>query len=340
MSSNNNLVNAKRAKNDEFYTQFNDIEIELMAYYEYNHEVFRNKIILCPCDDPERSNFVRFFATNFKKYGIKKLIATSYVNSVMNLTNLGKNSPYYDEEKHSTHGKLFVMTDGKIDSNVVSFQRYLQGDGDFRSNEVTRLRDETDIVVTNPPFSLFREFLKWIMEGEKQFIILGNKNAVTYKEVFPLIKENKIWLGTTTPTKFIEPNGMTKRLGNINWFTNVEHGIRHKKMVLDTMANNLHFNKSLHKRLAKYGDSNHYPKYDNYNAIEVPMVKCIPSDYKGMMGVPITFLDKYSPEQFEIIGISGELAEPIIINNHKHSGRFYINGQRLYDRLIIKYKKN
>ena len=185
MSSNNNLVNAKRAKNDEFYTQFNDIEAELTAYYEYNHEVFRNKIILMPCDDPERSNFVQFFTINFKKYGIKKLIATSYVNSGMNLTNIEKNSPYYDEEKHSTHGKLFVMTDGKTDSDVVSCQRYLQGDGDFRSNEVTRLRDKADIIVTNPPFSLFREFLKWIMEGEKQFIILGNKNAVTYKEVFP-----------------------------------------------------------------------------------------------------------------------------------------------------------
>lgn len=170
-----------------------------------------------------------FFTINFKKYGIKKLIATSYVNSGLSLTNIEKNSPYYDAEKHSTHGKLFVMTDGKIDSDVVSFQKYLQGDGDFRSDEVTRLREEADIIVTNPPFSLFREFLKWIMEGEKQFIILGNKNAITYKEVFPLIKENKIWLGTTSPTKFIEPNGMTKRLGNINWFTNIDHGIRHKK---------------------------------------------------------------------------------------------------------------
>lgn len=133
---------------------------------------------------------------------------------------------------------------------------------------------------------------------------------------------------------------MTKRLGNINWFTNVEHGIRHKKMVLDTMANNLRFNKPLRKRLAKYGDPNHYPKYDNYNAIEIPIVKGIPSDYEGMMGVPITFLDKYSPEQFEIIGTSGDLAEPMVINNHKHSGRFYINGQRLYDRIVIKHKKN
>lgn len=340
--SNNNLVNAKRAKNDEFYTQFKDIEAELTTYYEYNHKVFRNKIVLCPCDDPERSNFVRFFATNFKKYGIKTLISTSYVNSGMSehLTNIEKNSSYCDEEKHSTHGKLFVMSDGKIDSDVVSFQKYLQGDGDFRSDEVTRLRDEADIVVTNPPFSLFREFVKWIMDGEKQFIILGNKNAITYKEVFPLIKENKIWLGTTTPTKFIESNGMTKRLGNINWFTNVEHGIRHKKMVLDTMANNLRFNKFLHKRLAKYGDLNHYPKYENYNAIEIPIVKGIPSDYEGMMGVPITFLDKYSPEQFEIIGTSSDLAKPMIINNHKHSGRFYINGQRLYDRIVIKPKKN
>lgn len=170
--SNTNLVQAKRAKNDEFYTQFNDIEAEMTAYYEYNHEVFRNKIILMPCDDPEWSNFVRFFATNFKRYGIKALISTSYAESGTNdkLTDIEKNSPYYDAKKHKTHGKLFVMTgdmngDGKIDSDDVSFQKYLEGDGDFRSEEVTKLRDEADIIVTNPPFSLFREFLNWIMGG-------------------------------------------------------------------------------------------------------------------------------------------------------------------------------
>ena len=200
--SNANLAHAKQAKNDEFYTQFNDIEAEMTAYYEYNHEVFRNKIILMPCDDPEWSNFVRFFATNFKRYGIKALISTSYANSGTNdkLTNAEKNSPIYDPAKHKTRGKLFVMTgdmngDGKIDSDDVSFQKYLEGDGDFRSEEVTRLRDEADIIVTNPPFSLFREFVHWIMEGKKKFIIMGNINAITYKEIFPLIKDNKMWGG-------------------------------------------------------------------------------------------------------------------------------------------------
>ena len=186
-------------KNDEFYTQFNDIEAEMTAYYEYNHEVFRHKIILCPCDDPEWSNFVNFFATNFKRFGLKALISTSYAKSGMSdkLTNKEKSSSYYDPEKHKTCGKLFVMTgdmngDGKIDSDDVSFQKYLQGDGDFRSEEVTKLRDEADIIITNPPFSLFREFLKWIMDGKKQFIIIGNMNAISYKEVFPLIKEHAI----------------------------------------------------------------------------------------------------------------------------------------------------
>ena len=328
--SNANLAHAKQAKNDEFYTQFNDIEAEMTAYYEYNHEVFRNKIILMPCDDPEWSNFVRFFATNFKRYGIKALISTSYANSGTNdkLTDAEKNSPIYDPAKHKTRGKLFVMTgdmngDGKIDSDDVSFQKYLEGDGDFRSDEVTRLRDEADIIVTNPPFSLFREFVHWIMEGKKKFIIMGNINAITYKEIFPLIKDNKMWGGTcfnkTMEFRLVDdapkwdhiekvqtPAGIhSYKVGKvpaITWFTNLDHGIRHEKMILDTMANNLRFNKSLRKRLAKYGDPNHYPKYDNYDAIEIPVTKCIPSDYKGVMGVPITFLGQYNPEQFEIIG--------------------------------------
>ena len=308
--SNSNLTSARKAKNDEFYTQYNDIEAEITAYYEYNHEVFRNKIILCPCDDPEWSNFVNFFATNFKRYGLKAIISTSYAKSGTNdrLTEIEKNSPYYDENKHKTRGKLFVMTgdmnnDGRIDIDDVSFQKYLEGDGDFRSDEVTKLRDEADIVVTNPPFSLFREFLKWIVDGKKQFIILGNKNAITYKEVFPLIKSNQLWLGTTSPKEFDTPDGKsTKKVSGLTrWFTNLDHGMRHEKMMLDTMANNLRFNKSLRKKLAKYGDENHYPKYDNYNAIEVPITKCIPSDYKGVMGVPISFLDKYNPDQFEIV---------------------------------------
>ena len=330
--SNANLAHAKQAKNDEFYTQYNDVESEMTAYYEYNHEVFRNKIILCPCDDPEWSSFVTFFATNFKKFGLKALISTSYANSGMSdrLTDKEKDSPYYDEKKHKTRGKLFVMTgdmngDGKIDSDDVSFQKYLQGNGDFRSDEVTKLRDEADIIITNPPFSLFREFVNWIIKGNKHFIILGNKNAITYKEIFPLIKGNKLWIGyksmsedtyfEVTPiyAEWLKENkkpgsayriidGQIMGRASVCWFTNIEHGKRHEKMILDTMANNLRFNKTLRKKFTKYGDPNHYPKYDNYNAIEVPVVKCIPSDYTGAMGVPISFLDKYNPEQFEIIG--------------------------------------
>ena len=365
--SNSNLTNAKRAKNDEFYTQFNDIEAEITAYYEYNHEVFRNKIVLCPCDDPEWSNFVNFFATNFKRYGLKALISTSYAKSGTSdkLTDREKNSPYYDEKKHKTCGKLFVMTgdmnnDGRIDSDDVCFYKYLEGDGDFRSDEVTKLRNEADIIVTNPPFSLFRDFIKWIMEGNKQFAVIGNMNAISYKEIFPLIRDNKIWLGTSNPKEFVEPNGNIKKFGNINWFTNLDHGIRHEKMMLDTMANNLRFNKSLHKKLAKYGDPNHYPKYDNYDAIEVPITKCIPSDYKGVMGVPISFLDKYNPDQFEIVsfrkGNDGKdlvftrggrqsstlcscpctTAIPGMIKNAEGK----IHGKITYARITIRFKKN
>ena len=362
--SNSNLAQARKAKNDEFYTQYNDVEAEMTAYYEYNHEVFRNKIILCPCDDPEWSSFVTFFATNFKKFGLKALISTSYANSGMSdrLTDKEKDSPYYDEKKHKTRGKLFVMTgdmngDGKIDSDDVSFQKYLQGNGDFRSDEVTKLRDEADIIITNPPFSLFREFLSWIMEGKKQFIILGNKNAITYKEILPLIKNNQLWVGyksmsedtyfevTPAYAKWLKENkkqGSAYRVidGHIMgraavcWFTDLEHGKRHEKMMLDTMANNLRFNKSLKKKLGKYGDENNYPKYDNYNAIEVPVTKCIPSDYKGIMGVPISFLDKFNPDQFEIIGelISGT-------SNKYDFAKPTINGKKIYARILIKRKE-
>ena len=357
--SNSNLAQARKAKNDEFYTQYNDVEAEMTAYYEYNHEVFRNKIILCPCDDPEWSSFVTFFATNFKKFGLKALISTSYANSGMSerLTDIEQNSPYYDKKKHATRGKLFVMTgdmngDGKVDSDDVSFQKYLQGDGDFRSDEVTKLRDEADIIITNPPFSLFREFLSWIMEGKKQFIILGNVNAITYKEVLPLFKNNKMWLGYSIHSgdrAFNVPNDYPLEAANcgidergqkfirvkgVRWFTNIDHGLRHEKLILDTMANNLRFNKSLRKRLAKYGDANHFPKYDHYDAIEIPITKCIPSDYSGIMGVPITFLDKFNPEQFEIVGelISGT-------SNKYDFAKPTINGKKIYARILIKRKE-
>ena len=202
--ANANLTKAKTAKNDEFYTQYADIQKEINAYLDYNPDVFRDKTILLPCDDPEWSNFTKFFAQNFENFGLKKLISTSYAVESKKIkswqpTLFETASPYYDADKSRTNGKIFVLErdvtgDNRIDINDLEWQ-YLKGDGDFRSKEVTKLRDEADIIITNPPFSLFREFVAWLMDSEKQFIIIGNQNAITYKEIFPLIKENKIWLG-------------------------------------------------------------------------------------------------------------------------------------------------
>ena len=200
--ANESLSSAKEAKNDEFYTQYSDIEAEMNAYVEFNPHVFRGKTILLPCDDPEWSNFTKYFASNFERFGLKKLISTSYAKGAANKqpTLFELDSPLYDAEKHNTHGKLFTLThdtdgSGNIDTDDVEFSGYLEGDGDFRSPEVCKLRDEADIIITNPPFSLFREFLAWIMKASKDFIILGNMNAITYKEVFPPLKDNKMWLG-------------------------------------------------------------------------------------------------------------------------------------------------
>ena len=202
MADNLSLGAAKTAKKDEFYTQYSDIETEMNAYVEYNPDVFKNKTILLPCDDPEWSNFTKYFASNFERFGLKKLISTSYAKGASNhqVTIFEMISPLYDKKKHEEHGKLFTLTrdddeSGNIDIDDVEFSGYLKGDGDFRSVEVTALRDEADIIITNPPFSMFSEFLLWIMEAKKQFVIIGNQNAISYRDVFPLIKENKIWLG-------------------------------------------------------------------------------------------------------------------------------------------------
>lgn len=306
MSSKANLDRARAVKNDEFYTRFEDIESEMNAYYEYDHDVFRGKTILCPCDDHEWSNFTKFFATNFERFGLKKLISTSYVKSAgsKQTTLVEFESPLYDRDLHDTHGKLFILThdtdgSGVIDQNDVEFKGYLKGDGDFRSPEVCALRDEADIIITNPPFSLFREFIKWI--GEKKFIVLGNMNAIAYKEIFPQIMGDKIWLGTGHAKAFITPDGNEKKFGNILWYTNLDHGKRHEHIILDTMENNLRYNHKLKKKLEEYGTDS-YPKYDNYNAIEVPFVECIPSDYFEAMGVPFSFMERFNPEQFEIVG--------------------------------------
>ena len=379
MAGNSDLGAAKKNKNDEFYTQYSDIEAEMNAYVEYNPDVFRGKTILLPCDDPEWSNFTKYFAYNFERFGLKKLISTSYAKSAgsQQLTPFEQESPLYDESKHDTHGKLFTLThdkngSGNIDTDDIEFSGYLEGDGDFRSEEVCKLRDEADIIITNPPFSLFREFLAWMMEAKKQFIVIGSKNAITYKEVFPLLKDNKIWLGPPFPGgnayfKTIPQNGREFANGvydddtglvkfrNVGWFTNVDHGLRHEFLQLDTMAHNLKFNKKLKKAIQKY-DGNTYIHYKNYDAIEVPFTECIPSDYDGVMGVPITFMDKYNPEQFEILGFSLDLGKPMssYVKNKECTGggrRFYIDGadskdkakgykyHRCYDRIAIRHKK-
>ena len=328
--ANRNLTNAKNAKNDEFYTQYHDIEKEINAYLDFNPDLFRGKTLLLPCDDPEWSNFTKYFAQNFERFGLKKLISTSYAADSKNYkinyqpTLFEVNDPQYDQYKTTKYGKIFTLThdktgDGKVDVNDLEWH-YLAGDGDFKSKEIKKLRDEADIIITNPPFSLFREFLAWIIEVDKQFVIIGNLNAITYKEVFPLIKENKAWLGATgngSDMVFAVPKGSEvdekdrqkaarlgyvgdyTRLGNSCWFTNIDHGRRHQSLPLMMMADNLKFSK--HKEIK---GKISYDKYDNYDAIEVPFTDAIPSDYDGVMGVPITFLDKYSPEQFEIVGIT------------------------------------
>lgn len=317
---------AKKAKQDEFYTQWDDIEREMNAYLEYDPDVFRGKTVLLPCDDPEWSNFAKFFALNFTEYGLKKLIATSYAPASNPAVDAYKptlfelESPQYDETKSRERGRLFVLDgtdvnhDGKVNIDDLRWT-YLEGDGDFRSDEVTALRDEADIVVTNPPFSLFREFLAWLIAGDVKFAVISNSNAITYKEVFPLIRSNKVWLGVTRtgvgsmwfriPENFpvktgqkIEGGVRYQTVGNTAWFTNLEHGRRHEPLNLMTVEDNRKF--SRHKAIRDSG----YLAYDNYDAIEVPKVEAIPSDYEGVMGVPITFLGKYNPDQFEILGIT------------------------------------
>lgn len=321
--ANTNLGKAKTEKNDEFYTQYADIQQEMNAYVEYDPDVFRDKTILLPCDDPEWSNFTKFFAQNFEQYGIKKVISTSFAPESKKIkawepTLFETESPYYDADKSKINGKIFVLDrdvngNGKIDIEDLQWD-YLEGDGDFRSEEVRKLRDEADIIITNPPFSLFREFFVWITEANKKFVIIGNQNAITYKEVFPLIKNNLCWLGKgfkggaahfiskyndyATAGDHIE--GMI-RVSGVVWFTNIDHGRRHQPLDLMTMEDNIMFSK--HKEIKGKG----YEHYDNYDAIDIPYTDAIPIDYDGVMGVPITFLDKYCPEQFEIIWRSEDI---------------------------------
>jgi hypothetical protein len=352
--ANINLTSAKKAKNDEFYTQYHDIEKEIAAYVEYDPAVFRGKTVFLPCDDPEWSNFTKYFAQNFQKLGLKKLISTSYASNSKSYKTgyqaslFELDSPQYDKAKTVINGKIFTLAADKTGNGVIDVDdlewKYLEGDGDFKSAEIKKLRDAADIIVTNPPFSLFREFLAWIVEANKQFVIIGNMNAITYKEAFPLIKDNKMWLGATNfnngmyfkvPSDFVyadtykferERNGdKVNRVPGVCWYTNLDHGRRHNRIPLMTKKDNLKYSK--HKELK--GKSS-YDKYDNYDAIEVPYTDSIPSDYDGVMGVPISFLDKYNPDQFEIVRFR---------HGNDEKDLHILDGKCPYFRILIKHRK-
>jgi hypothetical protein len=365
--ANQNLGEARKAKNDEFYTQYQDIEKEINAYLDYNPDVFKGKTVLLPCDDPEWSNFTRFFAQKFQDLGLKKLISTSYAPNSKppeipyKPTLFEIENDKFDEVKTQANGKIFTLTKDMTGDGVINVEdlqwTYLEGDGDFRSEEIMKLRDEADVIITNPPFSIFREFLRWLTERDKDFLLIGNMNAITYKEVFPLIMGNRMWLGATgngTDMVFRVPAGFEvaekdkakaeklgyvgdyTRLGNSCWFTTFDHGRRHAPLALMTEAENIKF--SNRQEIKDVG----YQMYDNYDALEVPRVDAIPKDYKGVMGVPITFLSKYNPDQFEILGCT-ESEGKGFSNGLWHSSSSVaqpvVSGSRVYKRIFIKQKR-
>ncbi len=369
---NENLTRAREAQKDEFYTQFQDIQKEVNAYLELNPDVFRNKTVLLPCDDPEWSNFTKYFALNFEYFGLRKLISTCYAMegaTPIKPIKLIKRPPQYNEDKCKTQGKILIIERNADEQKKINLENlqwdYLEGNGDFRSDEISILRDEADIVITNPPFSLFREFIAWIVEAKKQFLIIGNMNAVTYKEVFPLIKENRMWYGCSISSgdrefgvpeeypleaagwRIDEKGNKYIRVKGVRWFTNLDHGRRHQPLPLMSMADNIRF--SRHTDLK---EKNAYEYFDNYNAIEVPYTEAIPNDYEGMMGVPISFLDKYCPEQFEILGITQRNDDPYKIkkytveqypnaNDLNARGVIIVDGQpkSVYARILIRKKQ-
>ena len=373
--ANSNLTNAKKANNDEFYTQYGDIEKEIGAYLDFNLDVFRSKVVYCNCDDPFESNFFRYFVLNFNKLGLKQLITTSYKPSPVANTQLGlfgddktltksKGRPKVTANKFIINEVHDIDGDGEFNLKDVSMQLKknkhnewtpLEGDGDFRSDECVKLLKQSDIVVTNPPFSLFREYVKQLVDHDKKFLIIGSMHAITYKEVFLLIKSNKLWLGNKTssqqmfleaPKEYTErvvaskPQGMWWRIidgkpligiHTALWFTNLDHGRRHQPLSLMTMEENLKYSK--HKEI---NGKKSYNKYDNYDAIEVPFTDAVPSDYEGVMGVPISFLDKYNPEQFEILGANRGVDQDI---NGVYGRGSYLNKKETFKRLFIKHKK-
>ena len=334
--ANKNLTNAKKAKNDEFYTQFSDIQKEVESYLEYDANAFKGKVIYSNCDDPFESNFFRYFVLNFNRLGLKRLISTSYKPSPVANTQITlfgddvtlepvKGRPKIVANKFIINEVGDIDGDGSFTLEDIAKQLRanknnewtpLEGEGDFRSDECVELLKQSDIVVTNPPFSLFREYITQLFEHKKQFLIIGNLNAITYKEIFPMIKENKVWLGNNARVNggamFYEiPEAVANldqvreiktdekgkktyitRVQGVRWFTNLDHGRLHQPIPLMTKVD-----------VIKFSTNKAFEKYENYNAIEVSLVKNIPSDYDGIMGVPISFLDKYSPEQFVIIGM-------------------------------------
>lgn len=335
--ANKNLTSAKKAKNDEFYTQFSDIQKEVESYLEYDPNTFKGKVVYSNCDDPFESNFFRYFVLNFNRLGLKSIISTSYkpspiANSQLGLFGDDKTLPSSKGRPKVTANKFIINEVGDVDgdgsftladiakqlrANKNNEWTPLEGDGDFRSDECIELLKQSDVVVTNPPFSLFREYITQLFEYRKQFLIIGNLNAITYKEVFPMIKENKVWLGNNAKVNggamFYEipeavvnldqvreiktdENGKKTyitRVQGVRWFTNLDHGRLHSPVSLMD-----------HDDVLKFSTKKPFVEYDNYDAIEVSLVKNIPKDYKGVMGVPISFLDKYSPEQFDILGTS------------------------------------
>lgn len=372
--ANSNLTSAKRAKNDEFYTQFQDIAKEIEAYLDYDPDTFRGKVVYCNCDDPFESNFFRYFVLNFKRLGLKQLITTSYKPSPVANTQLGlfgdditvqapKGRPkvtankFIINEVHDTDGDgSFNLQDvaEQLKANKNNEWAPLEGDGDFRSAECVELLKQSDIVVTNPPFSLFREHLLQIIEHGKKFSLVSNKNAVTYTEVFHLIKSNKLWSGRTEWSGGMwfmtaDMENVDKVVNGVNmknvpsiWLTNIDHGRRHQPLGLMTMADNLKFNKNMKNKTA-------YDRYDNFDAIEIPFTNAIPSDYGGLMGVPISFLDKYNPEQFEIVGSFNAGAHGEEIGAKKTEIRLkdkivmwngpVVKKVPLYKRIVIKHRK-
>ena len=315
MSLNKNLSQARVSRNDEFYTQLKDIENELRHYKDH----FKGKTVYCNADDPRVSNFFHYFSYNFEYLGLKKLITTCYKNQEMDLFSM-----------HDQESAIALVYEGEKDNGRVPTVENigvieLSGDGDFRSSEAIEFLKEADIVVTNPPFSLFREYISQLIDYDKEFLVIGNINALTYKEIFPLIRENKLWLGYNSTRFFLQPDGSVFETARTYWYTNLDIRKRHEEFIL----------------YKKY-DPEEYPEYDNYHAINIDKAVEIPRDYKGAMGVPITFIDKYNPNQFEILDANNyRKSEDIPYKDHglikdKESA---INGKAKYVRVLIKNKR-